>query len=167
LLFLASFFGVFASLVLITNYLGAQLKAAGYDVSRIILIGLDSNSSAAPASRFALPWGLDSNMTTHTMFDLKDFEEKGYLQVAALILTLLSSIFIYLKFGTASEYIVSAGQIACSLQLLLQSASPCSILRYGKSSRCQKRLLFLQTQLCKRFSFFCFCVFGHDDWPIH
>lgn len=108
LLFLASFLGVFASLVFITNYIGAKLKAAGYEVSRIILIGLDTNSSAAPASKFALPWGQDSNMTTQTVFDLKEFQEKGYMQVAALILALLSSVFIYVKFGM-SGYISPAG----------------------------------------------------------
>jgi cytochrome-b5 reductase len=103
LLFLASFFGVFTSLVLISNYLGAKLKAAGYDVSRIILIGLDTNTSSAPASKFALPWGSNSDMTTRPMFDLKDIQERGYVQFAALVVALLSSVFIYLKFGTMSE----------------------------------------------------------------
>jgi cytochrome-b5 reductase len=111
LLFLGSFFGVFTSLVLISNYLSAQLRAAGYDVSRIILIGLDTNGSTAP-SNFVLPWSLNSNMTTQSTFDLKDLQEKGYVQIAALTFALLSSVFIYLKFGTPSEYVAPFGQMA-------------------------------------------------------
>jgi len=104
ILFLVSFFGVFGSLVLISNYLGAKLKAAGYDVSRIILIGLDTNGSTTPStSKFVLPWGSNSNMTTQVTFDLKDFQEKWYAQVAALILAFLSCVFIYLKFGTTKR----------------------------------------------------------------
>jgi cytochrome-b5 reductase len=110
ILFLVSFFGVFGSLVLISNYIGAKLKAAGYDVSRIILIGLDTNGSTASTSTFALPWG--SNMTSQVTFDLKDFQEKGYAQIAALVLALLSSVFIYLKFGATSEYMTPFGQLA-------------------------------------------------------
>jgi cytochrome-b5 reductase len=105
-LFLTSFVAVFTSLVLISQYLNAKLKAAGYDVSRIILIGLPTNSShdsTSSAPKIAFPWGLNSNMTTHPTFDLKDFQEKGYAQAAALILALLSSVFIYFKFGYASE----------------------------------------------------------------
>jgi cytochrome-b5 reductase len=98
-LFVVSFFSVFAALVLISNYIGSKLRAAGYDVSRIILIGLETNSSSSSTAKFAIPWSLHPNMTT--IFDINDFQEKGYAQVVALILALLSSIFIYLKFGTS------------------------------------------------------------------
>lgn len=104
-LYLTTFFGVFASLVLITNYLGAKLRAAGYDVSRIILIGLPTNNSeestAPAATKFTVPWGFNTTMSTQ--FDLKDLQDKGYLQVAAVVLALLSSVFFYVKFGSASE----------------------------------------------------------------
>lgn len=106
-IYLVSFVGVFASLFLLSEYLSAKLKAAGYDISRLILIGLPTNGSSestAPAVKFALPWGSASNMTTQPTFDLKDFQEKGYAQVAALVLALLSSVFIYLRFSTSSEY---------------------------------------------------------------
>ena len=112
LLFLGSFFGVFTALFLVSNYLGTRLKAAGYDISRIILFGLDTNSSSAPASKFVLPWGSNPNMTTLPSFDLKDLQERGYVQVAALTLALLSSIFIYLKFGTQSEYMAPFVKVA-------------------------------------------------------
>jgi len=154
LLFLASFFGVFSSLILISNYLSAKLRAAGYDVSRIILIGLDTNSSAAPTSKFALPWGSNSNMTTQSMYDLKDIQERGYMQAAALVLALLSSIFIYLKFGGPSECFAFITQRHVVFKLLLQSVSPCSIPLCGKSLRCQKRLLYPQIRLCKILSNF-------------
>jgi cytochrome-b5 reductase len=105
ILFLTSFITVFTSLVFISQYLNAKLKAAGYDFSRIILIGLPTNSSydsTASASKFAVPWGLNSNMTQST-FDLNDFQEKGYAQAAALVLAVLSSVFIYFKFGAAKR----------------------------------------------------------------
>jgi hypothetical protein len=151
LLFLASFFGVLSSLIIISNYLGAKLRAAGYDVSRIILIGLDTNSSAAPASKFALPWGSNSNMTTQPTYDLKDFQERGYVQAAALALALLSSIFIYLKFGSTSKSFAFLTQRRIVFKLLFQSVSPYSIPLCGKSLRCQKRLLCPQIRPCKIF----------------
>jgi hypothetical protein len=149
LLFLASFVGVLSSLILISNYLGAKLRAAGYDVSRIILIGLDTNSSAAPASKFALPWGSNSNMTTQSTYDLKDIQERGYIQAAALLLALLSSIFIYLKFDSTSEYFAFITQSHVVFKLLFQSVNPCSIPPCGKSSLCQKRLSYPQIRPCK------------------
>jgi cytochrome-b5 reductase len=48
LAFLGSFFGVFATLVLVSNFVRAKLKAAGYDVSRLILIGLPKDETRPP-----------------------------------------------------------------------------------------------------------------------
>jgi len=123
ILFLVSFFGVFASLALISNYLGSKLKVAGYDISRIILIGLESNSSAS-SPKIALPWGSNSNMTQPT-FDFKDFQEKGYAQVAALILALFSTVFIYLKFGTTtSKYMVQFGLATYLIKTIATERKP-------------------------------------------
>lgn len=109
-LFLTSFISVFASLVLISRYLNAKLLAAGYDISRIILIGLPTNNSynsTVSFPNFAFPWDFNSNMTTQPSFDLNAFQEKGYAQAAALVLAVLSSIFIYFKFGAAGEFYVA------------------------------------------------------------
>ena len=134
-LFITSFVTVFTSLVLISQYLNTKLKAAGYDISRIILIGLPTNNSydSTPATKFAIPWGLSSNMTTQSTFDLKDFQEKGYAQAAALILAVLSSLFIYFKFGPASKFRWSlhraTGILMTSLTRTQAGAQSCGVER--------------------------------------
>ena len=40
---------------------------------------------------------------TQATFDFKDFQDKGYTQIAALFAALLSSVFIYFKFSTSSK----------------------------------------------------------------
>jgi cytochrome-b5 reductase len=45
LVFVVSLFGSFAVLVTLSNYLQAKLAAAGYDVSKLILIGLPKKDS--------------------------------------------------------------------------------------------------------------------------
>lgn len=123
-LYIASCVSVFTSLVLLSNYVGAKLRAAGYDVSRLILIGLPTNGSSESTApvKFALPWGnSDSNMTTVSSFDLKDFQEKGYAQVAALVLALISSVFFYFKFGTTSEFFVQSRETTCNLTSLCRA----------------------------------------------
>ncbi|KAI0782696.1 NADH-cytochrome b5 reductase [Abortiporus biennis] len=81
LAFLASFFGVFLSLVLSYHFITGKLKAAGYDVSKLILIGLEDKD--VPLSKGKMP----------------DFNSSTYAQLAALVFTLLTSAFLYFKLG--------------------------------------------------------------------
>lgn len=107
LAFVASFLFIFSVLVALHHYIDKTLRAAGYDISRLILIGIptqdDSTNSTAPI----FPWTRSSNQTIGNMsqatFDFKDLQDKGYTQIAALFAALLSSIFIYFKFATSSE----------------------------------------------------------------
>ncbi|KAH7924868.1 NADH-cytochrome b5 reductase [Leucogyrophana mollusca] len=91
-LFLASFFGTFTVLFAGYNFLCSALKESGYDVSRIILFGLEpktntSNTQKAGLQNSTMAFSLDS----------------GYTQLIALALALASSAFIYLKFGAATK----------------------------------------------------------------
>ncbi|KAH9486755.1 NADH-cytochrome b5 reductase 1 [Psilocybe cubensis] len=49
LAFLVSFFSVFFSLLFLSNYLGARLRDAGYDVRNLILIGLPTDNPPPPS----------------------------------------------------------------------------------------------------------------------
>jgi hypothetical protein len=91
LLFLASFFISFISLFALSNFLSSKLREAGYDFSRLILIGIPQNpnkmTAATPAPSFL------------------DLPQSVVAQLFALLLAVASSAFIYLKFarsGTSS-----------------------------------------------------------------
>lgn len=101
--FIASFLGVLISLFVVSDFIGKKLKNAGYDISRLILIGLPDNRPAqlSPPHKITIPWGFNATMTTD--FDLKSFQEKGYAQGLAVLLALISCAFIYLKVGQTSK----------------------------------------------------------------
>lgn len=87
LAFLASFVGVFSVLILVSNFVKAKLRAAGYDISEIILIGLPKDETRTPPP---LPAWLSSKNT-----DM-------YAQLLAVVLAAITSVAIYYKFA-ASE----------------------------------------------------------------
>jgi cytochrome-b5 reductase len=79
-LFLASFLITFLALFALSNLLASTLRQAGYDFSRIILIGLPPPENTHP-----------NQMSTSAPFlDVR---------VVALLFAALSGAFIYLKFG--------------------------------------------------------------------
>jgi cytochrome-b5 reductase len=82
-LFLASFLATFAVLLALSNYLSSKLHQAGYDISRLILIGLSPSENTYP-----------NRMSTSAPFGL-------LAQVVAILLAAASGAFIYLKFGNS------------------------------------------------------------------
>jgi len=79
-LFLASFFTTFALLLALSFYISSKLREAGYDISRLILIGLPSDN-------------------THPNQMSVSVSASPFLQLVALLVAAVSSAFIYLKFG--------------------------------------------------------------------
>jgi cytochrome-b5 reductase len=79
--FLASFFATFAVLFALSSYLSSILREAGYDISRLILIGLPQSENAHP-----IPNQMSASASS-------------FLQLVALLVAAASSAFIYLKFG--------------------------------------------------------------------
>lgn len=82
-LFLASFFATFVVLLALSNYLSSKLHQAGYDFSRLILIGLSPSEITYP-----------NKMSTSASFSV-------LAQIAALLVAAASGVFIYLKFGSS------------------------------------------------------------------
>jgi hypothetical protein len=80
-LFLASFFTTFAVLIALSSYLTSKLRQAGYDISRLILIGLPQSENTYP---------IPNEMSAST---------PSFLQLVALLVAAVSSAFIFLKFG--------------------------------------------------------------------
>ncbi|KAG9314524.1 NADH-cytochrome b5 reductase [Chiua virens] len=76
-LFVSAFLVTFAFLVTVSYLITAKLAAAGYDISRIILIGIDSKHP------------VEYPMAVNT----------AYAQFIALALAIASSVFIYVKFA--------------------------------------------------------------------
>lgn len=90
LVFLASFVGVFALLLLVSNFVKAKLAEAGYDISQLILIGLPK----------------DDNDAFHTSPSAFLTTRNSMLaQLLAVVLALGTSIVIYLKFGSSRLFI--------------------------------------------------------------
>lgn len=96
--FVCSFLLTFAALYVATSYLNAVLKAAGYDVSKLILIGLPmDNSSVAEniTEGTTLP-----EVEPHASLDfLTVMRQGGYVQLVTLALAALTSVFIFAKFA--------------------------------------------------------------------
>ncbi|KAG2350566.1 NADH-cytochrome b5 reductase [Suillus weaverae] len=90
-LFAFSFLSTLAVLVFSFHWLRARLREAGYDVSRLILIGLepkfDTTQFPDDTSSTLMAFGIDSS----------------YTQVIALALAVASSVFIFVKFGSSSK----------------------------------------------------------------
>ena len=91
-LFLASFLTVLVTLVALSHLLQSKLRAAGYDISEIILLGLPKTPT--PDAQ-----GLDMASAQ----DLLNLQDNKVAQVVALALAVASSAFIYLKFGRSRE----------------------------------------------------------------
>ena len=87
LLFLASFLISFISLLILSNFLSSKLNEAGYDISRLILIGIPHSHNTHP-----------NKMSTLAPSFL-DVRQSAVAQFLTLLLAVASSAFIYLKFG--------------------------------------------------------------------
>lgn len=102
-LFLFSFLVTFSSLFLGSRVLNAKLKEAGYDISRLILIGLEPHDNTTPTSNITMAFNAE------------------YTQLIALALAVASSAFIYFKFVASSKFRISF--------ISRPSSTPCSIER--------------------------------------
>lgn len=91
LFFVASFLSV--SVVLFGGhwYIGNKLREAGYDVSRLILIGLPTSDSPRPAN---------GTMSSN----LLDIQNNQLTQLVAIALALASGAFFFFKFGRTREF---------------------------------------------------------------
>jgi cytochrome-b5 reductase len=89
LVFLASFCISFLFLLLLSNFLSSKLREAGYDISRLILIGISQSENIHPRT--------PNKMSTPAPF--LDQHQSVVTQLFALLLAVATSAFIYLKFG--------------------------------------------------------------------
>jgi cytochrome-b5 reductase len=87
LLFIASFFASFFLLLALSNFLSSKLREAGYDISRLILLGLPQSDHRFP------------NQMSTSAPSLLDVRQSVVPQLLALLLAVATSAFIYLKFG--------------------------------------------------------------------
>ena len=85
-LFLASFFATFAVLFTLSSYLTSKVREAGYDISRLILIGLPSENTRP----------IPNQMTASAA--------PSFFQLVALLVAAVSSAFIYVKFGRSGTW---------------------------------------------------------------
>jgi cytochrome-b5 reductase len=90
LLFIASFLASFLLLLTLSNFLSSKLREAGYDISRLILIGLPHSE----LSDHHIP-----NQMSAAPSSLLDVRQGLVTQLLALLLAVATSAFIYLKFG--------------------------------------------------------------------
>jgi len=88
-LFLLSFLVTFSILFLGSRVLNAKLKEAGYDISRLVLIGLEPHDNTTPKPNTTMAFNPE------------------YTQLIALALTIASSAFIYFKFISSSKFRIS------------------------------------------------------------
>jgi hypothetical protein len=87
LLFIASFSASFLLLLALSNFLSSKLRDAGYDISRLILVGLPHDDHHIP------------NQMSTSPPSLLDVRQSVVPQLLALLLAVATSAFIYLKFG--------------------------------------------------------------------
>ena len=92
--YLTSFFVTFFSLVAISRFINRKLKEAGYDVSRLILIGLPPKDGSTMSTE-------DSTNTTAS--GPASLLAGNAPQLLALVLAAATSVWIYRKFGAQSE----------------------------------------------------------------
>jgi len=94
LLFLGSFFSVLTVLITVSEYLKAKLKAAGYDVSKLILIGLPpSNSTFADSTNRS-----EADMAGGV--SLQAIRDSPYAQLVIILLSAVTAAVIYRVSGT-------------------------------------------------------------------
>ncbi|PSR72391.1 hypothetical protein PHLCEN_2v11734 [Hermanssonia centrifuga] len=94
LAFLASFVGVLSTLFLLSTFIKAKLRDAGYDISELILIGLPKDTTAEAARS---PYSPFSKATMFT-------------QLLALIVAALTSAVIYYKFGRTRKPVLDSSK---------------------------------------------------------
>ncbi|GBE78262.1 NADH-cytochrome b5 reductase 1 [Sparassis crispa] len=95
--FIASFLITFFSLVAVSRFINSKLKAAGYNISDLILIGLPKNRTEQGANDGYIPPHTTPGMSA------PDFANSSYVQLLALALTVFTSIFVFLKFGNSKR----------------------------------------------------------------
>jgi len=88
LLFLGSFILTLFSLLTLSNYLLSKLRQEGYDISNLILLGLPRSDERTPH--------LPMSAVAPSFLDVR---QSVVAQIVAILLTVASSAFIYLKFG--------------------------------------------------------------------
>lgn len=88
LVFLATFFIAFSSLLALSKFLSSKLRESGYDLSRLILIGIPQSQNT--------PHNPIPNQMASSFLDVN---QSLVAQLFALFLALATSAFIYLKFG--------------------------------------------------------------------
>jgi hypothetical protein len=88
LLFLLSFFSTFVLLFILSNHLSSKLREAGYDISKLILIGLPQSD----LSGHHIP----NQLSTSASF--LGMPQSVIPQLLALVLAVATSAFVYLKF---------------------------------------------------------------------
>ena len=119
--FLVSFFSTFTFLAALTYFVSQKLAEADYDISRLILIGLDRNQPTMTAVNTA------------------------YTQFIALALAIASSVFIYIKFAASLYSILPALPLLTSP---LQNEPRSSIQRNSSSSPSSRKSSSLPTLPC-------------------
>ena len=138
LVFLATFFISFISLLALSKFLSKKLRETGYDISRLILIGISQsqNTPQHPTPNQMISSFLDVNQSL-------------VAQLFAIFLAVASSAFIFLKFGRSGTSSFSFIFILTSHTLaVIKLRSPFSIQKTGKSFLSRKRLLSPQTLPC-------------------
>lgn len=110
LAFLASFVGIFGGLVLLSSFIKARLRAAGYDISQLILIGLPKDDIHPPPQQ---PAWLSSPRTNM------------FAQLLALILAVVTSAAMYYKFGASVCFLPVYVVATYAYAMTCQSARRC------------------------------------------
>lgn len=92
--YLTSFFVTFFSLVAVSRVVNRKLKEAGYDISRLILIGLPPKEGSTMSTQ---------DSTNGTASGPVSLLAGNATQLLALVLAAATSVWIYRKFGAQSE----------------------------------------------------------------
>jgi cytochrome-b5 reductase len=100
--FLLAFVGGLSSLLVLEYFFVTKLSAAGYDISRLILIGLPSKDAVKEEH---------TNMATSSVAGIP------YPQVLALVFAVATSALLYVKFGAKSTLC----GMSCSAAVLTMS----------------------------------------------
>lgn len=100
-IFLLSFATVFTTLVFLSRTIDAKLRAAGYDISELVLIGLPKENASVetPPS--------DDVASSSIVSKMADFQ-----QLLALVLAVVTSAFIYFKFANSSTHVLSLSLVS-------------------------------------------------------
>ncbi|TCD63992.1 NADH-cytochrome b5 reductase [Steccherinum ochraceum] len=99
LVFVSSFVLTFAALFFSWQFAQAKLREAGYEVSGLILIGLERKNQSSTHERFADSASQDTIVGTKAA----GANMSSYAQLFALVLTVVTTGFIYWKFSSGSS----------------------------------------------------------------